>query len=65
MNIKQELEKLTQKHNVTIEQLAPLISAHPERLQKRFEQDNIRFSDAQKILDILGYNIIFTKDYLK
>lgn len=54
-----------QKHNMRIEQIAPLISKQPKKLQKRFEEDKIRFSDVQSILDILGYDIIFKKDYLK
>lgn len=65
MNIKQEILEIMQKHNMTIEQIAPLISTHPQKLQKRFDEDKIRYSDVQSILDILGYDIIFKKDYLK
>lgn len=61
MNVRQELLKCLQKHNMTIEEIAPLISTQPKRLQKRFEEDKIRFSDAQNILDILGYEIAITK----
>lgn len=61
MNTKQELLNIMQKHNMTIEEIAPLISTQPKRLQKRFEEDKIRFSDAQNILDILGYEIAITK----
>ncbi len=65
MNINQQLLNIMQKHNMTIEQIAPLISTQPKRLQKRFDEDKIRFSDAQNILDVLGYEIILKKDYLK
>lgn len=65
MNIKQEILNIMQEHNMTIQQIAPLISTQPKRLQKRFDEDKIRFSDAQNILDILGYEIVFEKDYLK
>lgn len=65
MNIKQQLLNIMQKHNMTIEEIAPLISTQPKRLQKRFEEDKIRYSDVQSILDALGYDIIFKKDYLK
>lgn len=65
MNTKQRLLNIMQKHNMRIEQIAPLISKQPKKLQKRFEEDKIRFSDVQSILDILGYDIIFKKDYLK
>ena len=65
MNTKQELLNIMQEHNMTIEQIAPLISTQPKKLQRRFDEDKIRFSDAQNILDILGYDIVFKKDYLK
>lgn len=61
MNIKQQLLNIMQKHNMTIEEIAPLISTQPKRLQKRFEEDKIRYSDVQSILDALGYDIIFKK----
>ncbi len=61
MNIKNELLQLMCKHNMTIKQVAQMINDSPNKLQKRFEEDKIKFSDAQKILNILGYNIIFTK----
>lgn len=61
MSIKQEMLKLMQKHNVTIEQIAPLISKQPKKLQKRFDENKIKFNDVQKILDILGYKIVINK----
>ncbi len=61
MNTKQQLLNIMQKHNMTIEQIAPLISTQPQKLQKRFDEDKIRFSDAQQILDALGYDLVFKK----
>lgn len=63
MNIKYELIRLMQKHNKKIEQLAPIISLQPKRFLKRFEQDKIRYSDAQAILSVLGYEMEFIKRY--
>ncbi len=61
MDIKQELLKLMHKHNVTIEQVAQITNIPYKKLQKSFSEDKIKYKDAIKILDALGYKIVFTK----
>lgn len=54
------------KNGLTIEKAAQQLNIPTKRLQKRFDQNKIRYTDVEQILDIIGYEIKITKDnYLK
>ena len=61
MKISQKLLDIMKESNLTIDQAARLINVSPKRLQKQFDENKIRYIDAQKITTILGYKITFTK----
>ncbi len=60
MDAKKELEKLLQKEKITIEQAVQMASISPLKLLKRFNQNNLRYSDVKDILDVLGYKLVIT-----
>lgn len=60
MDAKKELEKLLQKEKITIEQAVQMANISPLKLLKRFNQNNLRYSDVKDILDILGYKLVIT-----
>lgn len=60
MDAKKELEKLLQKEKITIEQAVQMASISPLKLLKRFNQNNLRYSDVMDILDVLGYELVIT-----
>ncbi len=60
------LLELMLKNGLTIEKAAQQLNIPTKRLQKRFDQNKIRYTDVEQILDIIGYEIKITKDnYLK
>lgn len=60
------LLELMLKNGLTIEKAAQQLNIPIKRLQKRFDQNKIRYTDVEQILDIIGYEIKITKDnYLK
>ncbi len=61
MDIKQELLKIMQKHNVNIEYIAKITDIPYNKLKKSFDKNKIRYYDAAKILDTLGYKFVFKK----
>lgn len=64
MDIKKQLLELMQENNISIEEIAQKTHIPVKKLQKRFDEDKIRYLDVIEILDYLGYKIVYKKKFI-
>jgi len=67
MNTINDLKKLIEEKGMTFEQLAIELSKNDkkisaQKLLQKFDEQKLRFNEVQKILDILGYKLVFRKN---
>ena len=62
INIKEIIEIGCIKNNISVTELAQKLGTSKQNLFNKLYRNDLRFSDLQKICDVLGIEIKFIKD---
>ena len=54
-----EIKKLMLEQNITQKEVSEKLGIKPQGFTKLINKKNFRFDDAQKILSVMDYNLIF------
>ena len=61
MEFNNEIKLLIKKHGYLVKDIAKKLNTSPENLSNKLRRKSIKYIEIEKILDILGYEIIWKK----